>query len=65
MRDVLADVAGLKRSVGFRVPEAELTCVVGIGAALWDRLSAGARPPGCIRSASSRARATPRRRHAR
>ena len=42
--DVLADVAGLKRSVGFRVPEAELTCVVGIGAALWDRMGAGPRP---------------------
>jgi putative iron-dependent peroxidase len=44
--DVLADVTGLKRSVGFRVPEAELTCVVGIGAALWDALSAGGRPSG-------------------
>jgi porphyrinogen peroxidase len=44
--NVLADVPGIKRSVGFRVPEAELTCVVGIGAALWDRLSAGPRPAG-------------------
>jgi len=44
--DVLADVTGLKRSVGFRVPEAELTCVVGIGAGLWDALSAGGRPSG-------------------
>jgi putative iron-dependent peroxidase len=44
--DVLADVPGLKRSVGFRVPEAELSCVVGIGAALWDALSAGGRPAG-------------------
>jgi porphyrinogen peroxidase len=44
--DVLADASGLKRSVGFRVPEAELTCVVGIGASLWDRLDAGARPAG-------------------
>jgi porphyrinogen peroxidase len=44
--DVLADVAGLKRSVGFRVPEAELSIVVGIGAALWDRLGAGRRPAG-------------------
>ena len=42
--DVLADAAGIKRSVGFRVPEAELTCVVGIGASLWDRLTAGPRP---------------------
>ena len=37
---------GIKRSVGFRVPEAELSCVVGIGAALWDRLTAGPRPAG-------------------
>ena len=44
--DVLADVTGLKRSVGFRVPEAELTCVVGIGSALWDALSVGGRPSG-------------------
>jgi porphyrinogen peroxidase len=44
--DVLADASGLKRSVGFRVPEAELTCVTGIGAALWDRLGVGPRPAG-------------------
>jgi putative iron-dependent peroxidase len=42
----LADVPGLKRSVGFRVPEAELSCVVGIGAGLWDRLAPGSRPGG-------------------
>jgi porphyrinogen peroxidase len=44
--DVLADVPGIKRSVGFRVPEAELSCVVGIGAHLWDALSPGDRPSG-------------------
>jgi porphyrinogen peroxidase len=44
--DFLADVPGLKRSVGFRVPEAGLSCVVGIGAALWDRLTEGPRPAG-------------------
>jgi porphyrinogen peroxidase len=44
--EVLADVAGIKRSVGFRVPEAELTCVTGIGADLWDRVGAGPRPAG-------------------
>jgi porphyrinogen peroxidase len=44
--DLLADVAGIKRSVGFRVPEAELSCVVGIGADLWDRIGLTARPVG-------------------
>jgi putative iron-dependent peroxidase len=38
VRDLLADVSGLKRSVGFRIPEGELVCVTGIGSGLWDRL---------------------------
>ena len=46
VRDLLADLAGLTRSVGFRTPEGELSCVVGIGSALWDRLFDGARPAG-------------------
>ena len=44
--ELLADVSGLKRSVGFRVPEAELSCVVGIGAGLWERLTASPPPTG-------------------
>ena len=32
VRDLLADVASLTRAVGHRLPEGELTCVVGIGA---------------------------------
>jgi porphyrinogen peroxidase len=44
VRELLPDVAGLVRSVGFRVPEAVLTCVTGIGSALWDRLFDGPRP---------------------
>jgi porphyrinogen peroxidase len=44
VRDVLADVTGLKRSVGFRIPEGELSCVVGIGSELWDRLFGQPRP---------------------
>jgi len=44
-RELLADLAGLRRSVGFRIPEAALTCVVGVGAGLWDRLY-GERPAG-------------------
>jgi porphyrinogen peroxidase len=46
VRDVLADVGGLKRSVGFRIPEGELSCVVGIGSQLWDRLYGRPRPAG-------------------
>jgi porphyrinogen peroxidase len=46
VRDVLADVGGLKRSVGFRIPEGELSCVVGIGSQLWDRLFGRPRPAG-------------------
>ena len=44
VRELLADVSGLKRSVGFRLPEGALTCVVGIGSELWDRLFGEPRP---------------------
>jgi porphyrinogen peroxidase len=44
VRELIADLSGLRRSVGFRIPEGELTCVTGIGSELWDRLFAGARP---------------------
>jgi porphyrinogen peroxidase len=44
VRELLADVSGLRRSVGFRIPEGELSCVTGIGSELWDRLFGGARP---------------------
>jgi porphyrinogen peroxidase len=44
VRELLADVSGLRRSVGFRIPEGGLTCVVGVGSAAWDRLFGGARP---------------------
>jgi porphyrinogen peroxidase len=46
VRGVLADVAALTRSVGFRSLEGELTCVVGIGSRLWDRLFGAPRPAG-------------------
>lgn len=48
--DLLGDVASLTRSVGFRIPEGELTCVTGIGARLWDRLFGAPRPSGCTPS---------------
>jgi putative iron-dependent peroxidase len=44
LRDLLADVSGLRRSVGFRIPEGELTCVTGIGSELWDRMFGDKRP---------------------
>jgi putative iron-dependent peroxidase len=44
VRGLLADVAGICRAVGFRVPDAGLDCVAGIGSQAWDRLFAGPRP---------------------
>jgi porphyrinogen peroxidase len=45
--DALTEVGGIRRSVGFRVPEAKLGCVVGIGSDAWDRLYPGLpRPTG-------------------
>ncbi len=46
LRDALTDVSALKRSVGFRIPEGELSCVAGIGASCWDRLFGQPRPAG-------------------
>ncbi|MDA0159155.1 Dyp-type peroxidase [Solirubrobacter ginsenosidimutans] len=46
VRELLPDVSGLRRSVGFRVPEAGLSCVTGIGSRLWDRLFGAPRPAG-------------------
>lgn len=44
VRDLLADLAGLQRSVGFRSSDGALACVAGIGSHAWDRLFAGPRP---------------------
>ncbi|MDA3642751.1 Dyp-type peroxidase [Saccharopolyspora indica] len=44
VRDLLGDLAGLQRAVGFRYPEGGLACVAGIGSAAWDRLYSGPRP---------------------
>ncbi len=46
VRELLADVGGLIRSVGFRIPDGSLSCVVGVGSALWDRLFGSPRPAG-------------------
>jgi putative iron-dependent peroxidase len=47
VRDVVSDVNGLVRAVGFRQSSAMLSCVVGFGSAYWDRI----RPAGSPRPA--------------
>lgn len=44
IRELFADVGGLTRAVSFRAPDDELTCVIGIGADLWDRMYDAPRP---------------------
>src|SRR4051794_31416561 len=44
VRDVLGAVGDLVKNVGFRDLNGRLSCIVGIGRALWDRLSPGHRP---------------------
>jgi putative iron-dependent peroxidase len=44
VRELLPDVAGLERSVGFRSPDGDLAVVAAIGSDLWDRLFSGPRP---------------------
>jgi putative iron-dependent peroxidase len=46
VRDVLADLAGLARSVAFRVPRDALACVAGVGSELYGRLFGGPKPAG-------------------
>ncbi|WUS95598.1 Dyp-type peroxidase [Streptomyces sp. NBC_00708] len=64
VRGVLEDVSALRRSVAFRSPGDELTCVVGIGSQAWDRLFSGPRPRDLhefveLNGAKHRAPATP------
>ncbi|MGV0427505.1 Dyp-type peroxidase [Corynebacterium pyruviciproducens] len=42
----LAGVSGLVNAVGYRAPEAKLTCVTGIGAEFWDRALGTEKPAG-------------------
>lgn len=44
VRALCGDVAALVRSVGKRVPEGDLSCVVGFGATAWDALFGAPRP---------------------
>jgi len=43
-KSLCADLSALVRSVGFRDPDAGLTCVMGFGSAAWDRLFGPERP---------------------
>ncbi len=44
VHELLADLSGLARTVGFRSPEDGLAVVAGVGSAAWDRVFAGPRP---------------------
>ena len=44
VRSFCGDLAALVRSVGFRVPEGSLSCIVGFGSEAWDRLFGKSRP---------------------
>jgi porphyrinogen peroxidase len=46
VRDLCGDVSALVRAVGFRDLTGRLSCVTGIGAAAWDRLTSLPRPAG-------------------
>jgi putative iron-dependent peroxidase len=43
-RSVIADIASITRAVGFRDLEGQLSCIVGIGSAAWDRFGRPDRP---------------------
>ncbi|MFI6402467.1 Dyp-type peroxidase [Streptomyces sp. NPDC050548] len=44
VRQLLGDLGGLIRSIGFRAPNGQLSCATGIGSEAWDRLFDGPRP---------------------
>ncbi len=43
--DAIADLTGVIRAVAFRYPDAQTSCVAGIGSHAWDRLFPGAPKP--------------------
>jgi putative iron-dependent peroxidase len=64
IRDLIGDLPGLIRAVGFRDLDGHLSCVTGFGATAWDRISGRRRPAGLhpfreIRAGSRQAVATP------
>ncbi len=44
VHSALAELSGLVKAVGFRVPDAQLRLIAGIGSNAWDRLFSGPRP---------------------
>ena len=44
VRSLCADLAALLRSIGFREPAENLSCIMGFGSAAWDRLFGEPRP---------------------
>jgi len=44
IRSLCADLSGLRRTVGFRDLNGQLSCVLGFGSTAWDRLFPGPRP---------------------
>lgn len=64
VRDLLEDLSGLQRAIGFGSPEGRLSCVAGLGSQVWDRLFDGPRPAELhpfqeLAGAKHRAPATP------
>ncbi len=64
VHDLLADLSGLSRTVGFRSPGGGLAVVAGVGSDAWDRLFTGPRPAElhefkALEGAPHRAVATP------
>jgi porphyrinogen peroxidase len=64
VRSLCGDLAGLLRAVGFREPDGRLSCVMGFGSDLWDRLFGKPRPAELhpfreIRAGARSAPATP------
>jgi porphyrinogen peroxidase len=64
VRDLIGDLPGLLRAVGFRDLEGNLSCVTGIGPDAWDRLTGVPRPAGLhpfpeIKAGSRHAVSTP------
>jgi putative iron-dependent peroxidase len=47
LREFAADLPGLVRAVGFREPDAGLSCVIGFGAQVWPKLF-GTPPPAAL-----------------